>query len=125
MSDYGPQTLPTCDLSDSPLSAESLKAYFVSGAKDPSDLQLGVEWEKIGVWRESGKAIPYWGPRGVEAIFKALIAGHHWEPVYSKGFMIGLEKNGSSITLEPGGQIELSGRKARRLSENAAELYGH
>jgi len=108
-----------------PVSRQDLASYFLNGVKDPSDLQVGVEWEKIGVLRENGRAIPYSGPRGVEAIFGELSRGFGWEPDFENGHAIALRKAGSSITLEPGGQIELSGRKARSLDENATELYVH
>lgn len=102
-----------------------LVAYFSQGCKPLSECYMGVEWEKIGVYRETGRAIGYGGPSGVEAIFTALIERYGWEPDLSFPPIIALKKSGSSITLEPGGQIELSGQKARRLVDNAHELQGH
>jgi glutamate--cysteine ligase len=112
----------TCE---TPLTRDCLKAYFVDGCKSSSDLQLGMEWEKIGIYADTGQAIRYSGNRGVEAIFKALSSRYGWQPVISDGSMIALEKGKTSITLEPGGQIELSGHKAATLDENAAELRSH
>jgi glutamate--cysteine ligase len=110
----------------SALSRRSLKQYFLSGCKAESDLQIGVEWEKIGVFRDTGKAIPYHGARGVKTILELLCERFGWTPVYSKGHEpIALKKGLSGITLEPGGQIELSGNKALCLHENAEELYTH
>ena len=54
---------------EAPLVFEDLIAYFSQGIKSPDDLHVGVEWEKIGVHRRTGKAIGYSGPNGVEAIF--------------------------------------------------------
>ena len=102
-----------------------LKDYFISGCKKPDELTLGVEWEKLGVYRDSGAAIPYSGPRGVEAVLRALAREYRWQPVFSKKHIIALQKPGRSITLEPGGQIELSGQNAPRLEQNAQELYSH
>lgn len=102
-----------------------LKQYFIDGCKRSDDLQVGVEWEKIGVCKDSGKAIGYSGPRGVETIFKKLMDRFGWQGVYSKQNIIALKKQAASITLEPGGQIELSGQKAFSLDENASELYAH
>ncbi|MGH7198538.1 MAG: glutamate--cysteine ligase [Candidatus Omnitrophota bacterium] len=110
---------------DAALSREALRNTFVEGFKDPQNLQIGVEWEKIGVYVDTGKAIRYSGPDGVEAIFKELSARFGWRPILSDSHIIALAKDGSSITLEPGGQIELSGRKAPRLKENFDELYEH
>ena len=95
-----------------PLSRQDLLRYFSEGSKKRSDFQVGVEWEKIGVYRDTGKAIPYSGDRGVAAIFKNLIDKHGWEPSTSHPPVIALKKGNGSITLEPGGQIELSGQKA-------------
>ncbi len=119
------RTLNAPSLRQTPLRREELTAFFASGVKRPADLQIGVEWEKLGVYRDSGQAIRYQGPRGVEGIFRALAARYGWTPVRESGRIIALEKHGSSITLEPGGQIELSGRKAFALRDNAAELREH
>ena len=59
-----------------------LKQYFIDGCKRSDDLQVGVEWEKIGVCKDSGKAIGYSGPRGVETIFKKLMDRFGWQGVY-------------------------------------------
>ena len=107
------------------LKKSDLKRLMLAGSKTPDNLQVGVEWEKIGVFSETGEAIPYSGPRGVEAIFKALIGRFGWNPVFSSGHIIALLKNDSSITLEPGGQIELSGQKAHALDDNRKELETH
>jgi glutamate--cysteine ligase len=107
------------------LSRDALRSYFTDGFKSPGDLQVGVEWEKIGVYADTGRAIRYSGPDGVEAIFRELVKRFGWVPVHSGPHITALTKNGSSITLEPGGQIELSGRKAPRLAENFSELYDH
>ena len=102
-----------------------LKNYFLSGCKKPSELTLGVEWEKLGVYRDSGQAIPYSGSRGVEAILQALVREYRWQPLVSQNHIIALQKEGMSITLEPGGQIELSGKNAAHLKDNAKELDSH
>lgn len=107
------------------LSHEDLSVYFHDGIKKPEDFKIGVEWEKIGVYRESGKAITYSGARGVKAIFDKLIADFAWQPVQSGEHVIALEKPHGSITLEPGGQIELSGQAASNLEDNAREIYRH
>ena len=108
-----------------PLTRNSLKDYFIQGFKKLDDLQVGVEWEKIGVYRKTLKAIRYAGSKGVEAIFKKLIARNGWEPIRQGAYIIALKKGRSSITLEPGGQIELSGQKSKFLDKNANELRRH
>ena len=107
------------------LTRQALNNYFLLGCKKERDLKIGVEWEKIGVYRDSARAIRYSGPRGVEAILRSLIKHYGWQPILQRAHIIALRKKGASITLEPGGQIELSGQKARFLDDNAAELYRH
>ena len=102
-----------------------LERYFRQGCKQAQELQVGVEWEKIGVQRETGFAIPYSGPRGVVAIFDALCKRFDWSLVEWGGHAVALTKGPTSITLEPGGQIELSGWKSTELDGNALELYSH
>ena len=108
------------------LDYNTLTDYFRSGCKKATALQIGVEWEKIGIERETGKAIPYSGPRGVKAIFKALQDRYDWQPSLSQsGDPVSLKKGPTLITLEPGGQIELSGQQATNILENGEELYHH
>lgn len=110
----------------SDLSIDKLKSYFLSGAKKPKEFSVGIEWEKLGIDRNTGFAIPYHGPRGVKAIFEALVQMYHWNPIFSlKGEPIALKRGKSSLTLEPGGQIELSGQKAYKMADNERELRLH
>ena len=113
------------DIKEPLLTLDNLKDYFLRGSKAPGDLKIGVEWEKIGVYKDNGCAIAYSGERGVEQIFRLLVKKNGWQPVYSNSHIIALKKNEARITLEPGGQIELSGQKASRLRENFAELDCH
>lgn len=107
------------------LSREIFKKEFLNGSKPRRQWRVGVEWEKIGVYQKTGKAIAYHGSAGVAAIFQKLIRNYGWAAQPPKKPVIALEKNGTFITLEPGGQIELSGKPARFLADNAAELSNH
>ena len=103
-----------------------LKDYFLKGCKPITDLAVGVEWEKIGVDRQTGQAIPYLGPRGVKTIFEGLVSKFGWCVADLSGSEpTALRKGETFITLEPGGQIELSGAKAKTIAENASELFSH
>ncbi len=104
---------------------EDLIDYFRKGEKPRKDFKVGVEWEKVGVYRENFKAISYSGPRGVETILKALVRKFNWKPVLNDGRIIALKRGKASITLEPGGQIELSGQPAKHLDDNICELCCH
>ncbi len=107
------------------LSQDRLREYFVQGCKRENDLQIGVEWEKLGVYKDTAEAIPYSGPKGVERILEELVKNFKWRPIYENSHIVALAKDASSITLEPGGQLELSGQKALTLDQNAAELKNH
>ena len=102
------------------LTRDDLKNYFLAGCKKENEFAVGVEWEKIGVLRDTGEAIRYSGPRGVRAIFEALIQKNGWKPLLSAGGEpVALKKGPMSVTLEPGGQIELSGQKAARIEDSS------
>lgn len=107
------------------LTRQNLLDHFHQGSKRPEDRQIGIEWEKLGVYRQNAQAICYSGDRGVEKIFGELISKFGWVPTFSNNKPIALHRDGGSITLEPGGQIELSGQQARSLKENANELRAH
>ncbi len=108
------------------LTASSLRESFLVGIKKPTEFSVGIEWEKLGIDHITGDAIPYHGPRGVKAIFEALIQKYQWKPIYGlKGEPIALKRGESSLTLEPGGQIELSGQKAFKMADNERELRAH
>ena len=89
-----------------------LVAHFERGCKSPSQLQIGVEHEKIAVALDadgSVRPVPYEDAAGRPQI-RALLQGlqqHGWQPVYEKEHVIALKRSGASVTLEPGGQFEL------------------
>ena len=107
MSDYiadeqGPDAEPITDL-------DQLVAHILRGAKPEQDWVVGTEVERIGLDPTTGEAIPFSGQRGVEAILRGMCERFGWEAKEESGHTIGLSRGDSSITLEPGGQIELSG----------------
>ena len=106
-------------------STDELEAYFHNAAKPRSEWRVGTEYEKIGIRRESGKAIPYSGPAGVEAILRKLVEEYNWEPVEEDGHIIALVRGPAQIHLEPGGQIELSGEPCRDIHCAYAEFTRH
>jgi glutamate--cysteine ligase len=94
----------------------------------PEALQrIGAEAEKFGVDASTGAAIPYEGECGVLAIFDALIERHGWRPLRetSSGPLIALSRGGASVTLEPGGQLELSGAPVDNIHLTCMEMSGH
>lgn len=105
---------------------DQLIAYFRSGEK-PIDKQLGVgtEHEKFVFKRDSGEMLSYDEPGGFGELFEQLAQEHGWEASFDKGKIVALVKNGAAITLEPGGQFELSGGVKHTTFETAQEFDDH
>lgn len=123
MSDYiadldGPDALPIESL-------DQLIEHFERGSKPREEFRIGTEYEKIAVDRATGEAIPFSGDRGVERVLRDLADRFGWEPQEEAGRVIGLSRPGGDITLEPGGQIELSGAAFETLHEAQVELDEH
>ncbi len=104
---------------------EELVEFFHRSGKPRRQWRLGTEYEKVGIDRRSGRAIPYSGPRGVQTILKALIDVYGWQPTEEDGHFIALSRGNAQITLEPGGQIELSGEPCESIHCNHAEFTQH
>jgi glutamate--cysteine ligase len=104
---------------------DQLEEYFHAAGKPRERWRVGTEYEKVGIDRSSGKAIPYSGSRGVESILKRLIDRFGWEPEEQYGHIIALSRDNAQITLEPGGQIELSGEPCDSIHCTYAEFTQH
>ena len=105
--------------------ASQLTDYLASGCKPKSDWRIGTEHEKFGWLTDTKAPLPYAGERSISAIFQGLADRFGWTPVTEAGNVIGLHRNGANISLEPGGQFELSGAPVVTLHEGAAELRNH
>jgi glutamate--cysteine ligase len=104
---------------------EQLEEYFHRAGKPREQWRVGTEYEKVGIDRSTGKAISYSGPRGVESILKRLIDRFGWVPEEQDGHIIALSRDNAQITLEPGGQIELSGEPCDSIHCTYAEFTQH
>lgn len=89
-------------------SAHDLKHYFASHAKSVCMHRIGVEAEFFPVYRKTGLAVPYSAKEGVEAMLKALACLHYYHPSKQRRNIIALNRKDLSVSLEPGGQVELS-----------------
>ena len=96
---------------------ENIIDYFKSGIKKRKDFKIGVEHEKFLFDNQNNKRIDY---LKIKKMFSALLE-FGWNPVLEKENIIGLNKGGKNITLEPGNQIELSGEKLNHIHEACAE----
>jgi glutamate--cysteine ligase len=86
---------------------EQLVGSFASGTKPRSAWRVGVEQEKVSV-RTDGRVVPFAGAGGVEELLRRL-ESRGYKGAYADGHLLGLSRGGDSITVEPGGQLELSG----------------
>jgi glutamate--cysteine ligase len=110
-------------------SKDELVRYITAGAKPRAEWKVGTEYEKVCVLEENGAAAPFSGNRGIEAVLRSLAERFGWEPKAERGRVIALYGRKATITLEPGGQVELSGEQCqnihcahRELSEHVREL---
>lgn len=108
-------------------SESDLLFLFHEAIKAPERFRIGAESEKFGVDSTTGAAVPYEGERSVFAVLSALAERHGWRPERERpdGPLIALIRNGASITLEPGGQLELSGSAFENNHQICAEMSGH
>jgi glutamate--cysteine ligase len=105
---------------------EDLVSYLESGCKPKSDWKLGTEHEKFGYTLNNLRPLPYEGKHGIRAILTGLADEFGWRPVMEEGLPIALlDDTGASITLEPGGQLELSGAVLDSIHQTCTEVNTH
>ncbi|PTW51273.1 MULTISPECIES: glutamate--cysteine ligase [Rhodovulum] len=102
-----------------------LAEYLASGCKPKADWRIGTEHEKFGYCKDALKPIPYDGPRSVKAVLEGLRDRHGWAPVMEGENLIGLQKDGANVSLEPGGQLELSGAPLETIHQTCDEVTEH
>jgi glutamate--cysteine ligase len=102
-----------------------LVAHLASGEKPPERWRVGTEHEKIGLYAEDFRRVPFAGERGIGELLHRIAELDGWQEVREDGNLIALEKGGASITLEPGGQLELSGAPLFAIHETCREFSEH
>jgi glutamate--cysteine ligase len=105
-----------------------LVEWIAKGAKPAADWRIGTEHEKFLFYRDSLRPVAYDSDSGVEAMLNALckVIGDKATPIIEKGKIIGLKDgDGGSVSLEPGGQLELSGAPLSNLHQTCAETGRH
>lgn len=113
--------MPTSTLLDE----RALIEHFEAGAKSPDRWRIGTEYEKFGFRLDDHSPLPYEGTPGIRNILEALCSFFAWEPIREEGYIIALKGYGGSITLEPGGQVELSGAELTDLHQTCQEVHEH
>jgi glutamate--cysteine ligase len=110
-------------------SRDELVAYLEAGNKPMADWRIGTEHEKFGFYRQGHAPVPYDGERGIRALLEGMKQRFCWDGVMERGNIIALQRpdcpKGGVISLEPGGQLELSGSPLATLHETDEELRHH
>lgn len=108
---------------------DELVAHIEQGGKHKSEWRIGTEHEKTPFYVNGLSPVPYEGENGIRALLQGFSDKFGWRPVYDNGNVIALEdpccELGGSITLEPGGQFELSGAPVQTLFQTCEEVNSH
>ncbi|WP_375260419.1 glutamate--cysteine ligase [Palleronia sp.] len=104
---------------------EQLAEYLAAGCKPKDQWRIGTEHEKFGYCKDTLAPLPYEGERSIHSILAGLRDQFNWSPIEEGGHLIGLEKDGANISLEPGGQLELSGATLETIHETCDEVNDH
>jgi glutamate--cysteine ligase len=106
---------------------DELVAWFEQGCKPKSQFRIGTEHEKFAFTAEGHRPVPYEGRRGIRALLEGMQSMLGWEPIMEGPNIIGLADvtGGGAISLEPGGQFELSGAPLETVHQTGAELAAH
>jgi glutamate--cysteine ligase len=105
-------------------SRADLVRYLEAGSKPKADWRIGTEHEKFVYDLKTMKPVPYAGRSGIRALLEGM-RRFGWEPVMEGDHIIGLTQNSASISLEPGGQFELSGAPLKSVHQTCAEVNTH
>ncbi len=108
-------------------SRDELVAWFEAGCKPKAKFRVGTEHEKLVFTVDGHKPVPYGGPRGIRALLDGMQHLLGWEPIMEGENIIGLADvtGGGAISLEPGGQFELSGAPVETIHQTCNELMAH
>jgi glutamate--cysteine ligase len=104
---------------------EQLAEYLASGCKPKQDWRIGTEHEKFGYDLATRRPLPYDGPCSIRAMLEGLRDRFGWAETREAGKLIGLVKGGANVSLEPGGQLELSGDTLETIHQTCDEANEH
>ena len=108
-------------------SRAELASWLQAGCKPEADFRIGTEHEKLPFTLADHRPVPYEGPRGIRALLEGMRHLLGWEPILEGETIIGLADvtGGGAISLEPGGQFELSGAPVATIHQTCGELAAH
>lgn len=100
---------------------------IAAGEKPKADWRIGTEHEKFGFYADNLAPVPYAGPHGIERLLHLMEGLLGWQPILDREKIIGLVDpvGGGAISLEPGGQFELSGAPLETVHQTCRELHAH
>ena len=106
---------------------DELVAWFEAGSKPKAEFRIGTEHEKFPFTTGDYKPVPYAGRRSIRALLEGMQHLLGWDPIVENGNVIGLFDitGGGAISLEPGGQFELSGAPLDNVHQTSSELMAH
>ncbi|MEO1067083.1 MAG: glutamate--cysteine ligase [Pseudomonadota bacterium] len=101
--------------------------WIAAGSKPEADFRIGTEHEKFGFRLKDNSPIPYEGSDGIEALLRSMQQLLDWDAILDDGRIIGLaaKEGGGAISIEPGGQFELSGAPLKSIHETCIEANSH
>ena len=102
-----------------------LAEYLEAGCKPKEDWRIGTEHEKFGYNKDTLLPLHYDGPISIRAMLDGLRDEFGWDGVFEGDNIVGLTKDGANISLEPGGQLELSGAPLTTIHETCDEVSTH
>ena len=106
-------------------SDHELTQYLIDGCKPAVDWKIGTEHEKFCFSDKDLKPLKYNGKQSIRRILELIRDDCGWKEIIEDSLIIGLEKDGAKISLEPGGQLELSGAMLNNMHETSEEVKNH
>ncbi|MCZ2203298.1 glutamate--cysteine ligase [Bartonella sp. A05] len=106
---------------------DSLVSYFQGGCKVENDWRIGTEHEKFPFYVNGLRPVPYEGEKGIRALLEGMQEALGWKAIIDEGNIIGLvgSVGQGAISLEPGGQFELSGAPLKTIGHTYCEVMEH
>ena len=106
---------------------DELVDWIAQGVRPKSQFRIGTEHEKFAFTLEGHRPVPYEGQRGIRTLLEGMQHLLGWQPIMEGDNVIGLfdVTGGGAITLEPGGQFELSGAQVETVHQTSRELMAH
>ncbi|MEL7129079.1 MAG: glutamate--cysteine ligase, partial [Pseudomonadota bacterium] len=121
-------TTPTVDIDEAApriAGKHELVEWMEAGSKPKNEWRIGTEHEKFGFLKDGLCPVPYDGASSVKALLEGLRDRFGWDGIYESDKIIGLKRDGASVSLEPGGQFELSGAPLRHIHQTCNEVGSH